>query len=74
MSEVRPDAEPVKAARKTVAFEPTPKTEPDANGTSRTVVWVVGVCVVVALLVSGLYFTAAPGPAASPGAATAAAK
>ena len=70
MSEAPPDADAVKVGRIFTAFTPTPKTQPE-GGRSRTVVWVVGGCIVVALAVGALCDAAkldAPAPTGTAGA------
>jgi len=58
MSEAHPDAEMVKVTRTTTTYEPveTKSQPPAVRQRNRTMLWIVGACVVAVLAVAGLYY------------------
>jgi hypothetical protein len=58
MTEAHPDAEMVKVTRTTTTYEPaeTKSQPPAVRRRNRTMLWVVGACVVAVLAIAGLYY------------------
>jgi len=58
MSEAHPDADLVKVTRTTTTYEPAARTsEPAAvKRRNHVLLWVIGVCLVVAIALAGLYY------------------